>query len=86
VGYRVASGYVARALWISLILVVVAACGSGPAPPVTPAPTPTAKPPSGQPLLSWAPPALINPQTIELGPGVTASDLNLDTGLHHQAA
>ncbi|MDQ1439744.1 MAG: hypothetical protein QOK43_3373 [Acidimicrobiaceae bacterium] len=75
-GYRVASGHVARALWISLILVVVAACGSGPAPPVTPAPIPTAKPPWGQPLLSWAPPTLTNPQTIELGPGVTVSDLN----------
>jgi hypothetical protein len=53
---------------------LIASCGTGAGPPPVPGPI---GPPSGSsgPPLSWALPALEDPETIALGPGTTSTDL-----------
>jgi len=64
---------------VLLSVAVLAACGSAPTPvpPPTPAPQSLLKTPNpGAPLLTWAPPQLVNPQTIALPPGPSTADLD----------
>lgn len=57
-----------------LVALLIASCGTGAGPPPVPGPI---GPPSGSsgPPLSWALPALEDPETIALGPGTTSTDL-----------
>ncbi|MCW0215182.1 MAG: hypothetical protein OJJ54_17640 [Pseudonocardia sp.] len=76
-GRRIRPAFLQTATGLAAAAVVLAACTTGtPPPPPAPGPAPPPSAAPGAPRLTWAPPVLNDPQTVELEAGMTTTMLD----------